>query len=102
VGQKKLWIAEGKSWFTVLNTRSSGSDSVLSTVSGLGINASDAVADLWGKLTSLPEDGRIRVMHWSADFDVTTAGKQWVEYHWNGEEFIEVERHGFDVDYSPH
>ncbi len=99
----ELWIAECMNWILTVETRNSGSDSTLSIVSGSGTETKNAIADLWNKLTGLPEDGRIRVTD-SAPFSPTSDQLlRWIEYHWNGESFVEVERHGhgYDIEYAP-
>ena len=63
------------------------SDGGLSGVTGSGQTIEAAINDLWPRLTELPEGERIRIG--SAESFLV-----WIEYCWNGSEFVEVERRG--------
>lgn len=74
---------DGLSLTECMNIRNSSTEQIVRSCHGSGSDTKSAVTDLWNKLTTLPEDGRVRV---SQCFEI------WVEYHWNGVEFVEVER----------
>ena len=81
----KCWQAGGKCIGENMNIRNNPYEQIVSPCLGSGPKVEDAVTDLWNKLTGLPEDGRVRVSQY---FHV------WIEYHWNGKEFVEVQRQG--------
>ncbi len=73
-----LWQVDGQSSTSTVPIHEPG---FISSVTGPGAEQHQAVADFWLKLTSLPKSKNIRVFH---------TMKEWYDYHWDGEQFVEV------------